>query len=267
MPEKCVAPPPSQHQLACYALPPGADSRLLDGNRLLYSCQQVAPPPFISAPPLVPEPMDGRFLLRHQHNCYCPYHNLEQVPSHTMQGCTSYQNCTTPPSGDMQHRSDGTLPGQRPFTKVIDQEIAKERQSARPPAVSEERLFGIGPLSLPTMSSTQRSDYGSVVPGHDDATDGVNFEPLRPESAHSSTQDGTQGHSCDNNNVLPGGTTSVPENLTEDEFIRYYQQLTPAERKRQLQTQKAALLKEQQYLRKVYHMQLHTCTVMTLYCL
>ena len=192
----------------------------------------MAPPHLI---PVAPDATDGRVLSRHQHNCYCPYHNLEQVPCVPTQSCNTYhQNsaalATT--TSAVQHHGDDALPGRRPFTRVIDQEIAKEKSVARPFAVSEERLFGIGPLAVPAMSSTQRSDYGSVDVAHD----GMNFNPT--ENAHSSL-------------VLPDGTTSLPENLPEEEFIRYYQQLTPAERKRQLQSQKAALLEEQQYLRKV----------------
>ena len=192
----------------------------------------------MSAPLVAPDPTDDRLLPPPQHTCYCPYHALGHL--HTLPTQSCYESCTAPPSGDVRHHGGDAQ--QRPFTKVIDEEIAKEKHSTRPALtedhlvgigpLTEDRLVGIGPLSVPEMSSTQRSDYGSVITG---ITSSTGFVPLQPESVRSSTQDG------------------LPESLTEDEFIRYYQQLTPAERKRQLQTQKAALLKEQQYLRKVGH--------------
>ena len=201
---------------------------------------QVAPP-FMPAPLVGPDPTDGRLLPPPQHTCYCPYHALGHLHTLPTQGC--YTSCTAPPGGDVRHHGGDALPTQqRPFTKVIDEEIAKEKHSARP-ALAEDCLVGIGPLSVPEMSSTQRSDYDSVLTG---TSSSARFVPLQPESVRSSTQDVVQ-------DCVPGGTTGLPESLTEDEFIRYYQQLTPAERKRQLQTQKAALLKEQQYLRKVGH--------------
>ena len=228
----------SQHQPPYYDEPP--DPSLHSVNHQPYTCQQVAPP-FMSAPLVAPDPTDGRLMPPPQHTCYCPYHALGHL--HTLPTQTCYTSCTAPPSGDVRHHGgDAQSKQQRPFTKVIDEEIAKEKHSSRP-ALAEDHLVGIGPLSVPAMSSTQRSDYGSVITG---TTSSAEFVPLQPESVRSSMQDVMQ-------DCVPGGTTGLPESLTEDEFIRYYQQLTPAERKRQLQTQKAALLKEQQYLRKVGH--------------
>ena len=48
----------------------------------------------------------------------------------------------------------------------------------------------------------------------------------------------------------------IPEGLSDNEFLEYYQKLTPADRKKQMFVLKQALLEEQERLKKV---KLATC--------
>lgn len=103
---------------------------------------------------------------------------------------------------------------ERPFTHMIDKMIEEEK--------NKSQVIQKDPMLEPVMSSTKRSDMS------------LEFQPLQPDPPSSLQQ-----------------TTEMERShpMSDEQFAKYYKNLSPFERKRQLQAQKSALLEEQRHLK------------------
>lgn len=177
---------------------------------------------------------------------------------------------TSIPAGPYQHES-------RPFTARIDELIEQEKygNSAMvnsdvgngPSLAAKGKLFGVGPLDKPILSSTIRS--GMTSSQTDPTTElqsGLNsghFEPLRPDSSlrtsytHQSSGPHVSPALQSNGGTIDAGAyentiaAAFHDQMNDREFFSYYQRLAPEERQQQLLIQKEALLHEQHRLRGV----------------
>ena len=166
---------------------------------------------------------------------------------------------------------------------MIDKLIAQEKHNANygsdmcgqlksearcaPPMHEKDPMYGVGPLGEPAMASTLRGEYLGLLQGHmghGGYPRKEEFTPMQPDSTHSSLQSPPHtphmntyspeapmynGHMQEHKPQPYGPHSDIP--LDAAQFTSYYQQLTPAERKRQLLAQKEALLSEQRRLRHV----------------
>ena len=165
----------------------------------------------------------------------------------------------------------------RPYTSLIDKEIARERSlsrssrgsrsrsvspgDGRPRFSYPEKLTGIGPLHEPVASSTHKSVEiraqmsnnldpdsprssirGSSVKGQSP----VEFErQARGHVAFDDRTETSEGAKLHSPNLRKG------EIFKDPEYIEYYKQLTSSGRKKELLKQRQSLLDEQERLRAV----------------
>lgn len=138
------------------------------------------------------------------------------------------QHQLTPP------RATDGLP--RPFTNMIDKLIAEEKRKTPKRPDPRDRPPGIGPLSEPVMSSTQRSDLSEE------------FRPLpsdsSPWSSEASVPTRVAFQAKDSN---PANV----ESLDDEDYVNYLKTLDQGERKRHLVHQREALMAEQQRLQAI----------------
>ena len=194
---------------------------------------------------------------------------IEQIPI-TSSPHLSYNASLSP--GPYQHEA-------RPFTTKIDQIIHQEKERTGTTCIPGPRytvndgLFGVGPLDNPVFSSTARSGLATsqtdaVV--HISRTKSGDFEPLRPDTGSTLKSSSHSNHDYKSPQMHQGLQTAISnpttsasvgfenpvaaafhEKMNDSQFLHYYQQLDPEERKQQLLVQKEALIQEQLRLRQI----------------
>ena len=152
----------------------------------------------------------------------------------------------------------------RPFTSKIDRLIEGEKQAhgefAKP---THHKSTGSSsppfPLAAPVQSSTLRSEIST----DSGPTSKTEFRPLLPDpSPHSSGHSGeVQNGGLSNQNgrveFKEPLSTRIPNDVSEEEFMRRYTRLKPDDRKKELYAQRQALLEEQRSLKVVLNQQEH----------
>ena len=159
----------------------------------------------------------------------------------------------------------------RPFTSMIDRLIADERNRSKS---TDDRELKLGPIENPQFnghSSTNSADFQPLTPEYSETQlTPVVLNELSPRS--DVTDDSTPPTSSRATQSFPElikprsvstpvrqkstpatktRAALIPEGLSDSEFMDYYKQLTPADRKKQLFVQKQALLMEQERLKHV----------------
>lgn len=182
----------------------------------------------------------------------------------------------------------------RPFTNLIDNEIARERSLSRDSASSRnsrlgsaspsggqprfaypQKLSGIGPLHEPLAHSTQKSmeihgqicnsyraeSPRSIIRDHA-ITCGANCEIRKCESSPASSDNrlnnkvAFKGNTeCDDNAEKHSPKLKPGQAFNDPDYAQYYKKLSPGGRKRELLKQRQALLDEQDRLKKVLEKQ------------
>ena len=139
--------------------------------------------------------------------------------------------------------------------------------SCSPPSTGllKERLFRVGPLEAPVMSSTHCSDLSNGL-SDKVRVKAEEFHPLQVDQRSASTS--SSQHSADTDIVHGGCLFKGPYDnrlpldvgaaikrasmsMEDTDFVKYYRKLSPEERKRQLIAQKEALVQEQQRLKAI----------------
>ena len=171
----------------------------------------------------------------------------------------------------------------RPFTSLIDKEIARERslsRSSRGSGNSQSRsvspldgrprfsyppkINGIGPLNEPVASSTHKSmDIKENLPDNDLESP---RSSLRGSSVRGQSPDGRGQQPAgkvvfsdkmdeSNNAKLHSPNMKNPKMFNDPDYAKYYKKLSPSGRKRELLKQRQSLLDEQERLRVILEKQ------------
>ena len=148
----------------------------------------------------------------------------------------------------------------RPFTAMIDKMLAEER------VTSDDREARLGPTvnanfkRQPLSQSAQSNDFRLLLP---DVTSNSTTQVSSASGSDTSTPRNEdeqlaadilrpKSRSTPRN---PKQAALMPERLSDSEFMEYYKQLTPTDRKKQLNVQKQALMDEQERLKRLLRQQ------------
>ena len=130
--------------------------------------------------------------------------------------------------------------GERPFTNMIDKLIQEERNKTERINSQHTQKTNHNNIDLDVQQQQANPPHPQVnaqlATTSNHTSSQTDFQPLIPET---------------DSEAAFSGVGERIEPMSDEQFVRYYKDLSPFERKRQIQMQKAALLEEQTYLKSL----------------